>query len=169
MFIAVDRLGIDVQQGSYFKHDRFATRRAAVDLFSLHAHRLSVRAAAGSHTARTGSGVKVHQFFNHRIVLHRKPAGGVTQNDAKDESQHADGRDGNPDSTHYNFTRPLKPIKARDIKPAVTRAMALPRNGAGISAAARRSRIEANRTITKKNRPRRKNHTAPIAGNYAQG
>lgn len=49
----------------------------------------------GSRTARTGSGVKVHQFFNHRIVLHRKPAGGVTQNDAKDESQHADGRDGN--------------------------------------------------------------------------
>jgi hypothetical protein len=46
LFIAVDRLRIDVQQGSYFKHDRFATRRAAVDLFSLHAHRLSVRTAA---------------------------------------------------------------------------------------------------------------------------
>ncbi|SAJ34365.1 Uncharacterised protein [Enterobacter cloacae] len=46
LFIAVDRLGIDVQQGSYFKHDRFATRCAAVDLFALHAHRLSVRAAA---------------------------------------------------------------------------------------------------------------------------
>ena len=49
---------------------------------------------------------------------------------------------------HYNFTKPLKPIKARDIRPAVINAMALPRKGAGTSATARRSRMAAKRTIT---------------------
>ncbi len=39
-------------------------------------------------------------------------------------------------------------MKARDIKPAVISAMALPRNGAGTSATTSRSRIAANSTIT---------------------
>ena len=43
---------------------------------------------------------------------------------------------------------PEKPMKARDIMPAVIRAIAGPRNGAGTSAASRRSRIAANMMST---------------------
>src|SRR5699024_8298826 len=80
--------------------------------------------------------------------FHRKTAGGITQNSAKRQAQQAHGGNGNPDSIHYNFTKPLKPIKARDIRPAVINAMALPRKGAGTSATARRSRMAAKSTIT---------------------
>ncbi|SQJ24396.1 Uncharacterised protein [Salmonella enterica subsp. enterica serovar Heidelberg] len=66
----------------------------------------------------------------------------------KHQTQKGQGANGNPDSIHYNFTKPLKPIKAKDINPAVINAIALPRKGAGTSATARRSRIAANRTIT---------------------
>ena len=44
---------------------------------------------------------------------------------------------------------PEKPMNASDIIPAVIRAIAVPRNAAGISAASIRSRIAANMTSTK--------------------
>ena len=47
------------------------------------------------------------------------------------------------------FTKPVKPIKARDIRPAVIIAIDAPLNGTGTSAAATRSRIDANRISTK--------------------
>lgn len=46
------------------------------------------------------------------------------------------------------FTKPVKPIKASDIKPAVIIAIEAPLKGSGTSAAAIRSRIEANRINT---------------------
>ncbi len=45
------------------------------------------------------------------------------------------------------FTKPVKPMKASDIKPAVIIAIDAPLNGTGTSAAAIRSRIEAKGSI----------------------
>lgn len=46
------------------------------------------------------------------------------------------------------LTKPVKPIKASDISPAVIIAIEAPLNGAGTSAAAMRSRMEANKMRT---------------------
>ncbi|KAI3490675.1 hypothetical protein L1887_44837 [Cichorium endivia] len=147
--IAINGLRIDVKQGRNFQHHRFATGGAAVNFFTLNAYRFRVGTAARvAALPALALRQELINFLNNRIVLYRETAGGVTQDKAKHQPQDADRGDGNPDSIHYNFTRPLKPIKARDIKPAVTSAIALPRKGAGISAAARRSRIDAKRTIT---------------------
>lgn len=71
---------------------------------------------------------------------------------AEDESdKQGDGgycQDGNTHSHAQARAIPAKPINASDMMPAVMSAIAAPRNGAGMSAASRRSRIDANMTST---------------------
>ena len=52
---------------------------------------------------------------------------------------------------HYGRAMPEKPMKASDMMPAVIKAMAVPRNGAGMSAASKRSLMAANMISTSAN------------------
>ncbi|SUH96846.1 Uncharacterised protein [Salmonella enterica subsp. enterica serovar Typhimurium] len=132
-----------------FQHDGFAAGRATIDFSRPGDPRLRRRGGSrDSRTDHTGSAAKSHRFFQQPDHLQPRIGGRHNPEWRRTPDPEGSGANGNPDSIHYNFTKPLKPIKAKDINPAVINAIALPRKGAGTSATARRSRIAANRTIT---------------------
>src|SRR5690606_10072334 len=121
---------------------------------------LGVGAASGI-TALTTLSLReeVIDLVDDGIAFHLEFYCGETQDRAEQRRQADQGNQGGNDGvlghefkhSEYqlsDYTRPLKPMKARDIKPAVIMPMAAPLKGTGTSATARRSRMAEKRIST---------------------
>ncbi len=148
-FTAAQRLGFDPHQIGNLAHGGIATGYTLVDLIAVgqclgvgFAARVAALAALGLRQ----QGV---ELIDDGIGFHMKLDGGKAQNDAESQGQQSQHQNGKKNVNHgYILMRPVKPIKASDIRPAVIMAMETPRNGVGTSAATRRSRMAANRIST---------------------
>lgn len=146
---ATQRLGLDPHQIGNFAHGGLATGYALVDLIAV-GERLGVGFAAGiAALATLGLGQQGIELIDDGVCFHMKLDGGKAQDNPERQRQQGEHQNGKENMDHgYILIRPVKPIKASDIRPAVIMAIDTPRNGAGTSAATRRSRMAANRINT---------------------
>lgn len=144
-----ERLGFDPHQIGNLAHGGVTTGHALVDGVAT-SNRLGVGLAARvAALAALGLGKQGVELIDDGILLHMKLDGGKAQDNPERQRQQGEHQNGKENMDHgYILIRPVKPIKASDIRPAVIMAIETPRKGVGTSAATSRSRMAANRIST---------------------
>src|SRR5690606_14816125 len=106
-------------------------------------------AAGVAALAALGLGQQCVDLLDHGIACNPEADRGIAQQRAEDQRQGQQNDYRGKDERHAQIRiSPVKPMKARDMSPAVIMPMAAPRKGAGTSAMAKRSRNPANRIST---------------------
>ncbi|CSD03763.1 Uncharacterised protein [Vibrio cholerae] len=141
-------LHFDTHQICKFFNGRLATRRAFVNRITI-SNGFGVRATSGvAALATLGLWQDSIYLVHDRVGFYLKANRSKAEYGSKHGGQCRQRNNSDDYGTHYSFTNPVKPIKAKDIKPAVIIAMDAPLKGAGTSATWIRSRIEANKMST---------------------